>query len=31
VRFPEAKHEILMESDPIRESAIQAILTFFKN
>ena len=31
VRFPDAKHEILMESDPIRERAIQAILNFFKN
>jgi lysophospholipase len=31
VRFPDAKHEILMESDPIREKAIQAILNFFKN
>ena len=31
VRFPEAKHEILMECDPTREKAIQAILNFFKN
>jgi lysophospholipase len=29
--FPGARHEILMESDPIRQKAIAEILRFFKN
>jgi lysophospholipase len=31
VDFPQSKHEILMERDPIRERAIKTILKFFNN
>lgn len=31
VRFPDAKHEILMESDPIRQKALAEIVRFFEN
>jgi alpha-beta hydrolase superfamily lysophospholipase len=29
ISFPEAKHEILMECDPIRMRALEAIRAFF--
>lgn len=29
IRFPDARHEILMESDPIRDKALAEILRFF--
>jgi lysophospholipase len=31
IRFPDAKHEILMESDPIRQKALAEILRFFES
>ena len=30
VVFPESKHEIFMESDPIRDKALSGILRFFR-
>ena len=31
VKFPDSKHEILMERDEIRDRALGKILEFFKN
>lgn len=31
LRFPDARHEILMESDPIRQKALSEIIRFFEN